>query len=127
MGFKVTLEYFDWYYRGQARGMIKAWKNFLRFNLNYFSIPLLFKTLFSPWHKYQWFYGKGFELGERLQVFLSNLISRLFGAAIRLSFILVGVLVEIFIVLVGIAAIIFWLVMPALLVMGLWFGFKALF
>jgi len=88
---------------------------------------LLFKTLFYPWRKYQWFYGRGFEVGRFLQVFISNLISRMFGALIRSLLILIGVLVEIFVALAGAVILIFWLVLPVLLLCGLWFGFKVLF
>jgi len=104
-----------------------AWKNFLRFNLNYFSISLLLKTLFSHWRKYQWSYGRGFDIKRYAEVFFSNLISRVIGAIIRFFLILIGVVAEIIIVLAGIIVFLGWLLLPVLLLAGLWFGFKLLF
>ncbi len=123
----MILKYFKWHYIDGTRGIFRAWKNFLRFNLDYFSIPLLFKTLFSPWRRYQWSYGRGFDFGRYFQAFLSNLISRIIGAIIRTFLILIGIMVEIFILLAGIIVLLGWLALPLLLIRGLWFGFKLLF
>src|SRR4030042_5932211 len=108
MASNIFKQYFSWHYGEQARVLLRVWKNFLRFNLNYFSLHLLCKTLFSPWRRYQWSYGRGFELGRYLQVCFSNLMSRLLGAIIRFLLIIIGILVEIFIILVGAAIFIFW-------------------
>ena len=127
MSFNIIGQYFNWHYKDQAGALIGVWKNFLRFNFNYFSLPILLKTLFYPWRKYQWFYGRGFEVGKYLQVFISNLISRILGAMIRSLLILIGLLAEVFIALAGATVLVFWLALPILLLFGLWFGFKALF
>lgn len=127
MVIKIELQYLSWHYSDQAKLILRAWRNFLRFNLNYFSIPLLLKTLFSHWRKYQWSYGRGFDAGRYLEAFLSNLISRILGATIRVFLIIAGILIEIFIILAGIIIFIGWLILPALLIIGLWFGFKVMF
>ena len=127
MGQNILFQYLTWHYVDQVRAISRAWKNFLRFNLNYFSISLLFKTLFSHWRKYQWSYGRGFDIKRYAEVFFSNLISRVIGATIRFFLILIGVAAEIFIVLAGIIVFLGWLLLPVLLLAGLWFGFKLLF
>jgi len=127
MGQNILFQYLTWHYVDQVRGILLAWKNFLRFNLNYFSISLLLKTLFSHWRKYQWSYGRGFDIKRYAEVFFSNLISRVIGAIIRFFLILIGVAAEIFIVLAGIIVFLGWLLLPVLLLAGLWFGFKLLF
>ena len=127
MGQNILFQYLTWHYVDQVRGILLAWKNFLRFNLNYFSISLLLKTLFSHWRKYQWSYGRGFDIKRYAEVFFSNLISRVIGATIRFFLILIGVAAEIFIVLAGIIVFLGWLLLPVLLLAGLWFGFKLLF
>jgi hypothetical protein len=33
--------YLEWHFFDASRNILLAWKNFLKFNLNYFSIPLL--------------------------------------------------------------------------------------
>ncbi|PIY89349.1 MAG: hypothetical protein COY73_01130 [Candidatus Nealsonbacteria bacterium CG_4_10_14_0_8_um_filter_37_14] len=127
MGQNILFQYLTWHYVDQVRGILLAWKNFLRFNLNYFSISLLLKTLFSHWRKYQWSYGRGFDIKRYAEVFFSNLISRVIGAIIRFFLILIGVVAEIIIVLAGIIVFLGWLLLPVLLLAGLWFGFKLLF
>ena len=109
------------------RAILKAWKNFLLFNLNYFSVPLLLKTFFSHWRRYRWSYGKGFDPGRYLETFFSNLISRVLGAFVRSFAIVIGVLSEIGILFGGIIVFLGWLVLPAFLIAGLVFGIKIIF
>ena len=120
----VIIQYLTWHFFDVPREIIKAWKNFLLFNLNYFSISLLFKTLFSHWRKYKWSYGRGFDIKRYFEVFFSNLISRILGAAVRSFLILFGLMAEIFIIFAGLIILIAWLVMPLLLVAGFVFGFN---
>ena len=119
-------QFLGWYLFDQPKAIFKAWKNFLLFNLEYFSIPLLFKTFFSPWRRYVWSYGRGFDFGRYLEAFASNAISRGLGAISRFFLILIGIFLEILIVLGGIIMFILWFLWPLILVGGLIFGFKIL-
>jgi len=109
------------------RNILRTWGNFLRFGLNYFSIPFLLKTIFSPWRRYVWVYPKGFDIGIYFEVFFSNLISRILGAIMRIFLILIGVLVEIFIIFAGFFVFLGWLILPILLISGIYHGFKIIF
>lgn len=115
-----------WQFFEVPGNILKAWKNFLLFNLNYFSIPLLLKTFFSPWRRYKWSYGKGFDIKRYLEAFFSNLISRILGAVMRSFLIFIGFLVEIFIVFAGIIVLLGWLALPILLIFGIYHGFRIL-
>jgi len=117
----------EWHFSDVPKNLLKAWKNFLRFNLNYFSIPLLLKTLFSPWHKYKWSYGRGLNIKRYISTFASNMISRFLGMFIRLWVIIIGILAEIFIIAAGIFIFIFWIFFPLTIVLGFYYGFRALF
>lgn len=123
----VVYQLISWHFFEVPREILKAWKNFLKFNLNYFSVPLLLKTLFSPWRRYKISRGQGFDLGKFFETLISNLIFRLLGAVIRSFLIFVGLLVELFIVFGGIIIFIGWLVLPAFLILGFIFGLKVLF
>ena len=122
----IFLQWLSWHFFDVPRSILIAWKNFLRFNLNYFSIPLLLKTLFSPWRRYQFTYGKGFDIGRYFTVFFSNLIFRLLGAVMRGFLIIIGLLVEIFIIFAGFMVFLGWLILPILLIFGLYYGFRIL-
>lgn len=116
-----------WYFYQMPRNLLLAWKNFLLFYLNFFSLPLLLKTLFSHWHRYSWAYPGGFDLGKYFEVFFSNLLSRIIGAVVRMSLIFLGILVEIFLILAGTVIFFLWLILPFLLIFGLFFAFWLLF
>lgn len=120
-------QWISWQFFDVPKEILKGWRNYLLFNLNYFSIPLLIRTLFSHWHRYRYSYGKRFDLKQYFEAFTFNIISRGLGAILRIIFILIGFLVEIFIILGGIIIFFGWLVWPVLLIAGLIFGFKILF
>lgn len=122
----ILFQYLIWHFFDMPKNILRAWRDYLRFNLNYFSVPLLLKTLFSPWRKYQVSYGKGFDLGKYLEAFFSNLIFRIFGAIIRAFLIIIGILAEMVIVLGGVMAFFAWLALPALLILGIYYGFRIL-
>ncbi len=120
----IFLQYLIWQFFDVPKNILAAWRNFLKFGLNYFSIFLLLKTLFSPWRKYKMSYGKGFDIGRFFEVFSANLISRILGAIMRIILIFIGFLAEIFIILGGIIVFLGWLISPFLLIVGFCFGIK---
>ena len=123
----ILLQYLDWYFIDSSRTILKGWKNYLLFNLNFFSIPILFKTFFSYWRKYSYSYGKFFDPARYFEAFTFNLMSRVIGAILRLFFIIVGLAAEISIFLIGFAVFIIWLVLPLLLVSGFLLGISLIF
>lgn len=125
--YNIFSQFIAWYLRDQPRFILKVWKNLLRFNLEYFSIPLLLRTFFSPWRKYTWSYGRRFDFGRYLEAFVSNLISRTLGAILRFFLILIGIFLEIIIFFGGPIALVGWFFLPLILVGGLILGFKILF
>jgi hypothetical protein len=120
----ILIQWIDWWFRDVAGDIFKAWKNFLSFGLNYFSLILLLKTFFSPWRRYSWSYGKSFSITKYLEVFFSNSISRILGAIVRSFLLLIGIMVEFFFLLAGLIVFIGWLILPLLLIGGIIFGIK---
>jgi hypothetical protein len=123
----LLLEYFIWHFFEAPLNILRAWRNFLLFNLNYFSLPLLLKTLFSPWRGYQWSYGRGFDPSRYLQTFISNSFSRLLGCFLRLTLILAGIITETIILFLGGLILLGWLFLPVVLILSFVFGIKLLF
>ena len=118
----ILPQWIFWHFYEMPKKILKVWNNYLSFNLNYFSIPLLLKTLFYPWRKYSSSYGRGFDLGRYFEVFSLNVISRALGALVRTCLIIVGSLSQIFIIFIGVLILISWLLLPAFLVVGFLFG-----
>ena len=123
----ILVSYLIWYFFDVPREILKGWKNFLVFNLNYFSIPLLLKTFFTHWRQYKWSYGRGFDPWRYFEAFFSNLISRVLGAIMRAILISLGTITEAFILIFGIILFFGWIFLPIFIVLGLFFGIKLLF
>ena len=116
-----------WQFFDMPRAILRAWKTFLWFNLNYFSVPILLKTYFSHWRRYRYPYGKAFEFWKNIETFVFNMMSRIIGAILRTVFIIIGLATEILIILIGIIIFLGWFVLPFFLVFGLIFGISLLF
>ena len=123
----ILIQWVSWQFFEVPKSILKAWRNFLLFNLHYFSIPLLLKTFFSHWRRYRWSYGRGLDLGRYFSVFFSNLISRILGAVMRTFLIVTGLAVEFLVVLGGIIVLLFWLILPLLLIAGFCLGLIVIF
>ena len=126
MSQNIFIKYLVWYFFDTPKGILRAWRNCLKFNLNHWSVPLLLQTWLSPWRRYRYSYGKGFSFTKYFEVFSFNLISRVIGAIIRSSLIVIGSLMEILILLAGAAVFLFWLILPLLLFFGFIYGCKIL-
>ena len=122
----IFLQALIWQFFDVPKEILKGWRNFLLFNLNYFSVPILLRTFISPWHRYSYSYGKIFEVWKNIQVFVFNVMSRVIGAILRSVFIIIGILAEILIILIGIIILLGWLVLPFFLFFSLIFGIKLL-
>jgi hypothetical protein len=123
----ILFLYFQWHFLDRPKNILQGWGSCLKFNLNYWSLPVLLKTFFSPWRRYQYSYGKGFSLARYAEVFSFNIISRTIGAIMRSFLIVAGLITEIIVFLIGLTVFFIWLILPFLLILAFFYGFKALF
>jgi hypothetical protein len=123
----IFLKWIWWQFFEVPKNILKAWKNFLKFGLNYFSTPLLIRTLFYPWRKYKWLYPRGFQLGDYFEALFSNAIFRILGALFRSVFIIIGIFFEILIFFIGLSIFLAWLILPLFLVFCIYHGFRLFF
>lgn len=115
----MVLNFISWHFYDVPKAILRAWKNFLVFYWNFFSVPLLFRTLLSHWRKYIEPYGRGFDPKTYLSAFASNMISRGLGALVRIATIISGLIVEFFVFVLGILVLALWLLFPFLLILGI--------
>lgn len=114
--------YFRWHYGDGLRSVIhNASLRVLGF-FRYFSVAVLSRTLFYPWHRIRESYGRGFILTDFLTHLIVNMFSRLVGSAVRLIVISTGLIMGLFAVLFGIAGILLWLILPIVIPLLLLFG-----
>ena len=124
----ILSEWFFWHFIDVPKKILNAWGNFLKFFLNYFSVFLLLKTLFFPWKRYRWTVAaRGLDVGEWIEVRISNAISRSIGAIVRIATIFIAIGVEVFVLFLGILIFIGWFLLPIFLILGLYYGFIILF
>jgi len=118
----LFLQYLEWHFIDTPKAILRAWKNFLVFNIRYFSIPLLLKTFFSYWRRFRGSYGRGFDLKTYFEAFSFNMISRVIGAVMRTALIGMGLIVEILIFCAGLIVLVVWLILPFVSVMLFFLG-----
>ncbi len=118
----ICYNFFVWYYLQMSAALLSAWKNFLFFALNFFSVPVLLKTFFSPWHKYQSDYGRFFEVWKNIETLIFNLTSRIIGAFVRTLLIISGIILIIAVFLIGLIFLIIWIILPLLIIISFIFG-----
>jgi len=122
----IFFQYLAWHFFDTPKGILRAWQNCLKFNLNHWSVPLLLRTWFSTWRRYQYSYGKGFSFSKYFEVFTFNLISRIIGAIMRSVLIIFGLSMEILVFLAGTIVLLAWLILPFFLILGFIYGCKIL-
>lgn len=126
MSIGILVEYVSWHFLKAPLAIFSGWRNILIFNLSYFSVFLLLKTLFAPWRRTSWSYGKGFNVSKYFEVLASNLISRILGAIMRSFVIFAGLTTELVLIVLGPVVLLFWLVLPFSIIVSFFYGIKLL-
>ena len=119
----ILLLWLNWHFYEMPKFLFGVWTNYVSFALNYFSLPILIKSIFSPWRRYRWVYPKSFDIAEFFNTLISNIFSRFLGALMRIVLIVVGVIFQLFVILAGIIILLFWVLIPFFIIMGFLFFF----
>ena len=109
-----------WYTTGWRQRVVMA-REHLAALVDYFSIDLLLRTLFSPFRQISAGKVQG-PLGVQLRAWLDRLVSRGIGAMIRLFMIVIGALAMIVATLIYSVGVVLWAVVPLLPVIGIILG-----
>lgn len=121
---RLAIEYIRWHYYEGLLSIYFIIGNFVWFFYEFFSIPLLLKTLFSPFHRLDEGYAKGLKLEQWAQTFIVNSLMRIVGAFLRLFLILIGIIMIVLTVLFGAFFLIVWALAPLLLIFLVLYGVK---
>lgn len=111
-----------WYGRGWGQRVVKL-RDGLAGVMDYFSIDLLLKTMFSPYRQISAGRVQG-PLGVQMHAFFDRLISRLIGAMIRIFMIIIGAVAIALYAVFGILALALWAIVPLMPVIGVSLFFK---
>ena len=110
----------SWWYGPGWRQRASRLGERLRSSMDYFSIDLLIRTFFSPFRQISAGKVDG-PLGVQMRALLDRIISRIIGAMVRFTMIIVGSLAIGFHALVGSFLVLFWALIPLLPLVGLVF------
>lgn len=107
------MDFLAWHYTQGVEYYIKSVEATVKWFLHYFSIPLLLKTLFSPWKRMVTVdKSPGFNLQKRLEAFSFNMVSIVIGFIARLVLIISGIVFIFVAVMGGVVGFVFWLLIP---------------
>lgn len=123
----LFLYYTTWHYTRAPLELIRVWINFLWFILHVFSIPILLKTLFSPFQRLTERYEGGLHLDKLGEVIIVSVLMRLVGFLIRSVVIVVGLVALVTMFALGIVVFIMWFFLPLLIPAMTAFGLAIIF
>lgn len=108
----------SWWYMDGWKWRARIMHEHIESTLDYFSIDLLLKTLFSPFRQISAGSVRG-PLEAQIRAFFDLLISRFIGAIVRLIMIFVGSLAITFHLLAGGLVLVLWGLVPFLPLIGM--------
>lgn len=113
----MVLALFSWWYTTGWIRLIGRIGHRVEAVLESFSVALLARTLFDPFRQISAGGVQG-PLGVQMRAFGDRLFSRVFGAVIRIMFIIIGMIAALFVALLGLLELLFWPFIPVLPLVG---------
>ncbi|MEQ1500066.1 MAG: hypothetical protein ABL917_01685 [Parcubacteria group bacterium] len=108
MSFLLAIPYYLlWHYGLALKDIKNIWFNFIAFVYNFFSIPVLFSTIFAPWERI-----KDYGNSAIWESFIFNSLMRIVGVCIRSLFIFIGLLSVLVTIFAGVIVYFFWFFGP---------------
>jgi len=114
----IVLIFWRWYYGQAVKDVLTAWRNYIIFSLQYFSIPLLLKTIITPWKRDITRKPRGLDFKKIFEYIAFNAISRGVGLIVRFFTIIAGIIFFLIVLVLGFLFFIIWLCLP-LIILGL--------
>lgn len=108
--FLIPAYYLSWHYTTAFAHILAVYRNIVFFSYNFFSIKLLFKTIFQPFRSRS---EAGSDEKDR-EMMLVTIVVGLVGFLVRIATILCGLLSFILTFVFWTAVFIFWIVLPFL-------------
>lgn len=113
----LVVDMLEWWYDAGLKRRIYDTEQHMRGILDYFSIGLLLRTLFSPFRQISAGQVSG-PPGVQMRAFFDRLISRLIGALVRLFMVLMGVAALVLYGLLNLVLLALWIISPVLPLVG---------
>lgn len=115
-------EYLVWHYSTGLGEVLSAWAGIHRFLFDYFSIGVLAKSLFAPYHRMQEHRSRGFDPQNIFETLVINTMMRMVGMVVRATIIALGLALELIVFAVGVVIFCFIVVLPLAVPLAVLFG-----
>jgi len=123
----LLFQYIRWHYTVGLVDVVHIIGNFVWFFYSFFSIPLLLKTFFVPFHRLQEEDPTGLDIGRIFEKLVVNGLMRFVGMLLRTLLILFGLLAILCTCVLGAIFLCMWLAAPLICVLLLLYGVLRLF
>lgn len=91
---KLVTIFIKWYFFEIPILIVKQVYKYILVISKIYSFTFLLKTFFSPWKNQSYSYpNKGFDINRILEIWTSNMVSRVVGALVRFFTILTGIVI----------------------------------
>ena len=112
---QLAFYFLRWHYTQGVIDLVNNIINLLWFVYNFFSIPLLLRTFFVPFHRLQETAVKGFNIEKWAEALLVTTLMRLVGALLRTFLIALGIVFLLAVFVGGSILLFVWLLLPVFL------------
>jgi hypothetical protein len=115
--FKLITIFIKWYFFEIPIKIVNLVYQYSITIIKIYSFVFLLKTFFSPWKNQSYAYpDKGFDINRILEVWTSNMVSRIVGAFVRFFTILIGLITLLVTIIIGSFCLFIWVTYPILFV-----------
>ena len=114
----LALALFSWWYTTAWKNLAQQIERRVDRCLDFFSVGLLFRTLFDPFRQISAGSVRG-AMDVKMRAWADRTFSRFFGAFVRSLFIVLGLLSSAVLIIVGFVQLILWPVVPLLPLIGI--------
>lgn len=114
----LALALFSWWYTTAWKNLAQQIERRVDRCLDFFSVGLLFRTLFDPFRQISAGSVRG-SMDVKMRAWADRTFSRFFGAFVRLLFIVLGLLSSAVLIIAGFVQLIVWPIVPLLPLVGI--------
>lgn len=114
----LALALFSWWYTTAWKNLAQQIERRVDRCLDFFSVGLLFRTLFDPFRQISAGSVRG-SMDVKMRAFADRSFSRVFGAFVRSLFIVLGLLSSAVLIIVGFVQLVIWPIVPLLPLIGI--------
>ncbi len=118
-------QYLMWHYTLAYRDIAATYLNFTWFIAHFFSMPILLRTLFSPWKRINTGHRK-FDFEDWATSIVFNIMSRIVGAIVRSIFLVIGTTLLGLLTVFFLCFLLLWCLLPVLVWYMLYYGIMLL-